>query len=143
MTVAVQIACTEEVPSAREFTRWAAAALAGDGRDVCLRVVGEAEGATLNARFRHRDGATNVLAFPAMQRGVLGDIAICAAVAGREAQERERPPPDHYAHLVIHGVLHLLGMDHATSAEASLMEAKEVALLRDLGIANPYEERST
>ena len=139
----VQIACADDVPSERQLTRWASAALAGDGRDVCLRVVDEAEGTMLNARFRHRDGATNVLAFPAMERDVLGDIAICAVVAGREAHEQEKPLADHYAHLVIHGVLHLLGMDHATNAQAQLMEAKETALLQGFGIANPYEEPST
>ena len=135
----VQIACAGAVPNVSELACWASAALAGDGRDVCLRVVDEAEGAALNARYRCRDGATNVLAFPALESGVLGDIAICAAVAEREAREQEKPLADHYAHLVVHGALHLLGMDHATDAEAQRMEAKEVSLLKGLGIANPYE----
>ena len=139
MAVNVQIACAADVPRASQLAHWAAAALAGDSRDVCLRVVDEAEGAALNARFRRRGGATNVLAFPALERGLLGDIAICAAVAEREALEQEKPLADHYAHLVIHGVLHLLGMDHATDAEAQGMEAKEVSLLKGLGVANPYE----
>ena len=143
MTVEVQIACADDVPSEHLLARWASAALSGDGRAVCLRVVDEAEGTMLNARFRHRDGATNVLAFPALERDMLGDIAICAAVARREAHEQEKPLADHYAHLVIHGMLHLLGMDHATHAEAQLMEAKEAALLQGFGIANPYEEPST
>ena len=139
MTVAVQIASADDVPSERQLARWARSALAGDDRDVCLRVVDQAEGQTLNAHFRHRDEATNVLAFPALERGVLGDIAICAAVARREAREQEKPLAHHYAHLVIHGVLHLMGMDHATNGEAKRMESKEVALLRGFGIANPYE----
>ena len=139
MAVDVQIACAAEVPSGRQLARWASAALEGDGRDVCLRLVDEAEGAALNARFRCRQGATNVLAFPALERGVLGDIAICAAVAEREARDQAKPLADHYAHLVVHGALHLLGMDHATDAEAQRMEAKEVLLLKGLGIANPYE----
>lgn len=144
MTVAVQIACADDVPraplpAAAQFAHWARVALAGDCRDLCLRVVDEAESAMLNARFRRRDGAANVLAFPAQEREVLGDIAICPPVARREAREQRKRLPDHCAHLVIHGVLHLLGMDHATDAQAQLMEAKEVALLEYLGIANPYE----
>ena len=140
MTVAVQIASADGVPSERQLVRWARSALAGDVRDVCLRVVDQAEGKTLNARFRGRDEATNVLAFPALEHGVLGDIAICSSVAEREACEQEKPLAHHYAHLVIHGVLHLMGMDHATDAEAKVMEAKEVTLLRAFDIANPYEE---
>ena len=140
MAVDVQIGCAADVPSAGQLAAWATAALAGDGRDVCLRVVDEAEGAALNARYRCRQGATNVLAFPALESGVLGDIAICAAVAEREAREQQKALADHYAHLVVHGALHLLGMDHATDAEAQRMEAQEVSLLKGLGIANPYEE---
>lgn len=138
MTVDVQIACSERAPAAGEIAAWAHAALAGDGRSLCLRVVDEAEGAELNGRFRSRRGATNVLAFPAGERELLGDIAICAPVAAREARQQRKRLADHYAHLVVHGVLHLLGLDHRTAAQAEVMEAKEVELLGHLGVADPY-----
>lgn len=139
--VEVQIACAgERVPSAAHLAAWANAALAGDDRALCVRVVDREEGAALNRRFRSQDHATNVLAFPAQESGILGDIALCAPVADSEAHSRGKRLADHYAHLVIHGTLHLLGMDHQTSAQAEAMEAKEVALLRQLGIADPYAE---
>ena len=139
--VDVQIACAgegEEVPSADDIARWASLALAGDHRAVCLRVVDSDEGSALNQRFRGKRQATNVLAFPAQTSGILGDIAICASVASQEAQRQGKRQADHYAHLVVHGILHLLGMDHQTPADAKAMEAKEVALLEQLGIADPY-----
>lgn len=141
MTVDVQVACADGAPPAERLAAWAAAALdahGGETRDLCLRIVDEREGAALNSRFRCRDGATNVLAFPAAAPGALGDIAICAPVARREALEQRKAAADHFAHLVIHGVLHLLGMAHDTPAEAEAMEAREVALLQGFGIANPY-----
>ncbi len=154
MTVAVQIACRDETPGADAIAGWAKAALAGDRRALCLRIVGEREGAGLNARFRNRHRATNVLAFPADGTdgttkgerastakgdfGLLGDIAICAPVAAREARQQRKVLADHYAHLVVHGVLHLLGMDHRTVDGAKVMEAKEAALLKRFGISDPY-----
>ena len=152
MTVDVQIACAEGAPPAERLAAWAGAALGDDARAVCLRIVDEREGAALNSRFRQRAGATNVLAFPLGSESaegtdappaVLGDIAICAPVAAREAREQRKAAADHFAHLVVHGVLHLLGMAHETEAEAEAMEATEVALLRGFGIANPYADSST
>ena len=141
MNVDVQIACPrDEVPSAGNIAAWASAALAGDARALCLRVVDADEGAALNQRFRGRDHATNVLAFPALESGILGDIAICASVASREARCQGKRAADHYAHLIVHGVLHLLGMDHQTTADADAMEAKETAVLRQLGVADPYAQ---
>lgn len=144
-TVDVQIACAsedegegDEMPNADDLARWATTALAGDQRAVCLRVVDADESCALNQRFRGKNHATNVLAFPAQMSGILGDIAICATVASDEAQRQGKRRADHYAHLVVHGVLHLLGMDHQTPADATAMEAKEVALLQQLGIADPY-----
>ncbi len=139
MTVAVQIACEDPTPAADQIAGWATAALADDSRAVCLRVVGEAEGVKLNGRFRHQRRATNVLAFPTTEPDVLGDIAICAPVAAREARAQQKGLADHYAHLIVHGVLHLLGMDHDTAAAAAIMEAREVAILERLGIPDPYE----
>ena len=142
MSVDVQIACSEETPPAERIAGWARAALNGDDRDVCLRVVDASEALALNARFRSRQRAANVLAFPAEESTVLGDIAICASVAAREALAQHKPLADHFAHLVVHGVLHLLGMDHVGTEEAAAMEAKEVELLRRFGIADPYAECS-
>lgn len=138
MTVDVQIDCAEQTPAAARIAAWARAARGTEDGTVCLRVVDEREGAALNGRYRQRDGATNVLAFPAGERGMLGDIAICAPVAAREARQQGKALADHYAHLVVHGVLHLLGMDHESASAAARMEAKEADLLAGFGIANPY-----
>ena len=143
MTVEVQMDCADDspaqdLPSAAQIADWAEAALNGEARAVCLRVVGEAEGAELNARFRDRDRATNVLAFPAHEPGLLGDVAICAPVALREARAQHKTLVDHTAHLVVHGVLHLLGLDHDTPGNAAIMEAKEARVLGQFGITDPY-----
>ena len=121
------------------MVRWAASALGGDSRSLCIRVVEETEGAQLNGRFRGRDHATNVLAFPADESGLLGDIAICAPVAAREAHDQGKRLADHYAHLIVHGILHLKGMDHGTETDAVAMEAQESKLLAGFGIDDPYE----
>ena len=141
MNVVVQIACPGDTPSAGDVAVWAESALAGDGRALCIRLVDAAEGAELNGRFRGRNYATNVLAFPAGESDLLGDIAICAPVASKEAREQGKRLADHYAHLVIHGVLHLKGLDHETEADAVAMEAQETKLLKSLGIADPYLEQ--
>ena len=138
MSVDVQIACSGDAPPAEDVAVWAESALAGDCRAVCIRLVDAAEGAELNGRFRGRTHPTNVLAFPAGETDLLGDIAICAPVAVEEAREQGKRLADHYAHLVIHGVLHLKGLDHQTEADAAAMEAREARLLRGLGIADPY-----
>lgn len=141
MNVVVQIACTGDSPSVADVAAWAESALAGDYRALCIRIVDVAEGAELNGRFRGRNEPTNVLAFPAGESNLLGDIAICAPVASQEAREQGKRLADHFAHLVIHGVLHLKGLDHQTEAEAVAMEAQEVRLLQSLGIADPYLEQ--
>ena len=144
MTVEVQIADLDGVqaPSANEIARWAEEARGDDTRSLCLRVVGEAEAAALNTRFRDRSEATNVLAFPAEQRGVLGDIAICAPVAALEARQQDKVLADHYAHLVVHGVFHLLGLDHDTPRKAAAMEARETEVLGRFGIVDPYGDQT-
>ena len=138
MSVDVQIACSDDAPSAEDVALWAESALAGDRRAVCIRLVDAAEGAELNGRFRGQAHPTNVLAFPAREPDLLGDIAICAPVAAEEAHEQGKRLADHYAHLVIHGVLHLKGLDHETEADAVVMETQEARLLEGLGIADPY-----
>jgi len=144
MTVDVQIAELDDAPapSATEIARWAEEARGDDTRSLCLRVVGEAEAAALNAQFRDRRQATNVLAFPAEEPDILGDIAICAPVAALEAREQDKVLADHYAHLVVHGVLHLLGLDHDTPRKAADMEAKEIQLLERFGIVDPYGDQT-
>jgi probable rRNA maturation factor len=125
--------------------RWALAAAgrAGRGAQVCLRVVGPTEARRLNRDWRGRDYATNVLSFPAGEIRApgpkpLGDIVICASVVAREARTQGKPLAAHWAHLVVHGVLHLLGHDHEDDGEARRMERREVAVLRTLGFPNPY-----
>jgi probable rRNA maturation factor len=120
------------VPGAASLRAWAAGARAG----VVLRVVGAREGRELNRRFRGRNYATNVLSFP-YGRGT-GDIVLCHPVVEKEARAQRKALAAHYAHLVVHGVLHLHGFDHAKRADASRMEREEVRRLRRLGFGDPY-----
>ena len=138
MNVDVQIACRHDVPAPERIAAWAGAALEGDERALCVRVVDADEGAALNKRFRGRPNATNVLAFPAFEPALLGDIAVCAPVAAQEAARQGKRAEEHFAHLVVHGVLHLAGMAHDTDAAARAMEAKEAAVLARLGVSDPY-----
>ena len=118
--------------------RWAACALERDAT-VTLRFVDGREGRALNRRYRGRDYATNVLTFVYDDGASLGgDIVLCVPVVRREARAQRKGLAAHFAHLVIHGMLHLQGYDHAHDDDAGRMEAREVALLRHLGYANPY-----
>jgi probable rRNA maturation factor len=135
------------VPSPASFRRWVQAALAGARRrrpaELSIRIVGTREGRTLNRTYRDKDYATNVLSFPAelppgLRLPLLGDIAICAPVVRREAAEQGKAIAHHWAHLTVHGVLHLMGYDHIVEAEAAKMEALETRILKGLGIADPY-----
>jgi probable rRNA maturation factor len=135
------------VPAPASFRRWAEAACQGRimRADIAIRVVDEAEGRRLNQHYRGKNYATNVLSFPAeLPDGVslplLGDLVICAPVVAAEAAEQRKTLAAHYAHLTIHGVLHLLGLDHENEREAEAMEAIERAILADLGFADPYSE---
>jgi probable rRNA maturation factor len=118
--------------------RWAFAALERNA-SVTLRFVGGRESRALNARYRGRDRATNVLTF-VYDDGVslAGDIVLCAPVVAKEARAQRKTQRAHYAHLVIHGMLHLQGYDHERDDDAARMEAREITLLRELGFANPY-----
>jgi probable rRNA maturation factor len=136
------------LPDARQMLRWAQAALlAGvDYAEISLRVVDEAEGRQLNHDYRGRDSATNVLTF-ALNEGepvpglpLFGDIVLTAEVVAREAQEQNKPLEAHYAHLVIHSMLHLQGFDHQEEEEAFEMESLETVLLNQLGYPDPYGE---
>ncbi|MBB3344341.1 MULTISPECIES: rRNA maturation RNase YbeY [unclassified Luteimonas] len=137
------------IPSAASFRRWASAALDGRIReaDLAIRLVDEDEGRALNRHYRGKDYATNVLSFPAelpegLPEGVrlplLGDLVICAPVVAREAAEQHKRLGDHYAHLTVHGVLHLLGWDHENDKDAEAMEQLEREVLASLGIDDPY-----
>ena len=133
-------------PSRRELTRWASTALGAraSGRELGVAVVGAAESRRLNARYRGRDRATNVLSFPAPAPAraacptPLGDLVICAPVLRTEARAQAKPLSAHWAHLVVHGALHLIGYDHERDADARRMERREIAVLRRLGFPNPY-----
>ena len=135
------------IPAAISFRRWATAALAGRIReaDLAIRIVDESEGRALNRHYRGKDYATNVLSFPAelppgVELPILGDLVLCAPVVAREAAEQGKALKDHYAHLTVHGVLHLLGLDHEDPLEAEAMEQLERDILATLDIADPYRE---
>lgn len=161
LAVTVQMASSRRgVPHARSFNRWAQAACAPylprSDRELALtiRVVGAAESRRLNRTWRSKDKPTNVLSFPSAllapgQNGVpsrfpakelseLGDLAICAPVVAREAREQGKTAQAHWAHMVVHGVLHLLGFDHENDRDADVMEAREAKILAQFGYHNPY-----
>jgi len=142
------------LPSALSFRKWIAAALANRIReaDLAVRIVGTREGRALNRHYRGKDYATNVLSFPAeldddikLPKGVtmplLGDLVLCAPVVAREAREQKKPLAAHYAHLTVHGALHLLGWDHDNDKDAGCMERLEREILAGLGIEDPYREQ--
>ena len=137
------------VPKRAELERWALRALADDVRgELTIRIVDERESADLNSRYRGNEGPTNVLSFPAGGADVpaaggeellpFGDVVICAAVVEREAREQGKPRAAHWAHMVVHGALHLQGYDHENVRDAGIMEARERALLAEMGFPDPY-----
>ena len=128
------------LPSRAKLRLWVRAALRRSAR-LTVRIVGAREARLLNRQYRGRDYATNVLTFIySKQRPLEGDIAICAPVVAREAHLRGVPREAHYAHLTVHGVLHLQGFDHERAADARRMEKLEVRILEGLGYANPYQD---
>ena len=140
------------IPAAASFRRWVAAALEGRilDADLAVRIVDEPEGRALNKHYRGKDYATNVLSFPAERPPglpkaakfpLLGDLVLCAPVIAREAKEQGKPLVAHYAHLTVHGTLHLLGWDHMNEVDAQAMEQLEREVLALLGIGDPYAER--
>jgi len=126
-----------------DFVRWARAALIGGGQ-VTIRLVDADEGQALNRDYRGKDYPTNVLSFPyETEPLVMGDLVICPAVVAREATEQNKPLAAHYAHLTVHGMLHLQGWDHEDDVEARDMEDEERTILAALGFPDPYGDETT
>ena len=150
LDVAVSYACPRKgVPAAPSFRRWVTTALESRIReaDLAIRIVDVDEGRALNRHYRGKDYATNVLSFPAERPPglpknakfpLLGDLVICAPIVAKEAASQNKPLAAHYAHLTVHGCLHLLGWDHEDDADAHAMEQLEREILAGLGIADPY-----
>ena len=147
LNLSVQYACNAAgVPLRPQIRGWARAALNVDGMrggQVTVRFVDIGEGQALNREYREKDYATNVLSFPyETEPVVLGDLLICAPVVAREATEQGKTLEAHYAHLIVHGMLHLQGYDHETGEDdAQRMEDKERAILASLGFDDPYQDR--
>jgi probable rRNA maturation factor len=134
-------------PDQQQIQLWVDTALADIERDteIVVRIVDEQESAELNETYRHKPGATNILSFPVeipegIDLNLLGDLVICAPVLEREAQQQGKILAHHWAHIIIHGVLHLLGYDHIDDEQAEEMENIEIALLQKLNIQNPYRQ---
>ena len=150
LELVVQIATdSDAIPTEAQLVDWSRAALAGvrGPLELVVRIVDEAESAQLNETYRHKTGPTNVLSFPSdlpdtLDLPLLGDLVVCAPVVAREAAEQHKPLMDHWAHMVVHGVLHLRGFDHQADAEAAEMESMERDILAGLDIADPYAEDS-
>lgn len=139
LDLSLQYACNRKgLPLRVDFVRWARAALAGGGQ-ITIRLVDAEEGRVLNNDYRGKDYATNVLSFPYDTEPVVtGDLVICPAVVAREAAEQNKPLAAHYAHLTVHGMLHLQGRDHETDEDAQAMEDEEREILAALGYPDPY-----
>ncbi|HFE48519.1 MAG TPA: rRNA maturation RNase YbeY [Chromatiaceae bacterium] len=145
--VEIQRAADDDMaPDDSNFQHWAEAALEGLPADteLVIRIVGPNESQALNTEYRGKKRPTNVLSFPfeappGLEVAHLGDLVICAQVVNDEAARQGKPAAAHWAHMVVHGVLHLRGFDHIEPAGANAMEAREIAILSDLGIADPYQ----
>jgi probable rRNA maturation factor len=141
----IQNACTGAVPANEDIRRWITAALGSRDVDteICVRLVDEEEMTLLNEQYRDKQGSTNVLSFPAglpadIEHPLLGDIVICPSVVVREAAQQNKQEQQHWAHMLVHGSLHLLGYDHLEEREATRMESMETTILQSLGWPCPY-----
>lgn len=144
----LQHACDNDIPVLEDFERWTTLVLNANqlsDKELTIRLVETNESQQLNLQYRGKDKSTNVLSFPfecppEIDIPLIGDLVICADVVEREATEQNKPLSDHYAHLTIHGVLHLLGYDHIDPEQAVEMESLETRLLAKLGIDDPYQD---
>jgi probable rRNA maturation factor len=143
LSLSVQYASNDaDLPGRPQIRRWVRAALLSDAT-VTVRFVDAIEGRAINAEFRGKDYATNVLTFVYDdEHPRAGDVVLCAPVVRREAAAQGKPLADHHAHLVVHGMLHLQGFDHERRADALVMEARETAILANLGLPDPYAARN-
>lgn len=150
MKITIQYAADKKLAPAKALLcEWAEQALENstEQSDVTIRIVDSSEMIMLNQTYRHKSGPTNVLSFPAdlppaaaKKYQLLGDIVICAEVVNREAEEQHKSRNAHWAHMVVHGIFHLLGYDHVNDDEAEQMEKLEVEVMKKLGFANPYKD---
>nr|WP_207161099.1 rRNA maturation RNase YbeY [Halorhodospira halophila] len=151
MELAFQHVAGASAPEAERVQAWLEPVFEAHGRggELTVRIVDEDESRALNRDYRGRDKPTNVLSFPcelppglpAEAAQILGDLVVCAPVVAREAAEQGKPEADHWAHMLVHGALHLLGYDHEDPAQAERMEAEERRILAALGVPDPYQER--
>ena len=138
----------DALPKNEELLKWLKETLASEQHgdtELTIRFVDEKESADLNEQYRHKKGSTNILSFPfetptEVELDLLGDLIICAEVVRKEATEQKKEELAHWAHMVVHGTLHLLGYDHLTDEQASVMETKEIKILSQLGYTDPYRE---
>ena len=149
VTLDLQLVCAESngLPGEADFQRWLDAAILPfqEEAEVTVRLVDAAESQELNCTYRGKDKPTNVLSFPfecppGIELPLLGDLVICRQVVEQEAQEQGKPLMAHWAHMVVHGSLHLLGYDHIEDEEAEEMEALEIEFMQTLGFDNPYQD---
>ena len=141
--VNLQIACQDAgIPDSADFERWATAGLQQPQGELSIRVVSRPESQALNKQYRDKDKPTNVLSFPAAESAFphLGDVVLGYAYCAAEAEAQGKTLSDHLSHLVVHGVLHLVGFDHGAPREAARMEGLERRVLAGLGVADPYAE---
>ena len=146
ISIAIQNVSGQRIPS-HEFLKSAVFAVLNDKIDafsLCIRIVDQVESASLNYQYRKKEGSTNVLAFPSHEiladnAILLGDIVVCASVVKQEAKQQQKTFHAHFAHMIVHGCLHLLGFDHQTDKEEYEMQAVEIQSLKRIGLANPYQ----
>ena len=141
LALAVQYAVSAKgKPSRAQFRKWVRAALDHDAR-ITLRIIGQKEGRALNLRYRNQDYATNVLTFVLQDKAPFaGDLALCAPLVASEAHAQKKSIAAHYAHLTVHGVLHMQGYDHESGEDAQVMEKRETQIMAKLGYADPYHQ---
>ncbi len=141
---------SKSIPSIDQFQSWIDVVLNDESRDseIVVRIIDEAEMTQFNEQYRDKQGPTNILSFPfdvpeGIESDLLGDLLICAPIIEKESLQQNKIVDHHWAHMIVHGVLHLLGYDHIDKCDAEEMEALEIKILRKIKIKNPYEEKST